>query len=342
MVIVILSGGSGTRLWPASRKHKPKQFLKLFGQDSLLVQTARRALRAGNPRLLVVTHADQHALAEAELDGAGLRSEILLEPAQRNTAPAMALAAAHVAAADPSEVVAFLPADHYVPDEDRFAAALARAAHEAERANDLVVIGRRPDRPETGYGYIEIGEALGNETHTVARFTEKPDGDTAARFLAGGRHLWNTGIVVARARVLLGELQSHAPTVAAAVSDAVGAPNRYADAPNLSFDYAVLEKSAKVRVVEADFAWSDVGSWAGWAGQAASDGDGNAANAAARVLTRNAHGNAVWSEKTVVLNGVDDLVVLDTHDVLYVTHRELAGQTAEVRKHAIDLLPGLE
>lgn len=342
MRIVILSGGNGTRLWPASRHHKPKQFLRLFGDESLLVQTARRGLACGARRITVVTNASQLALTEAELEGAGIPAEIVVEPAQRNTGPAIALAAARVAQAAPDEVIAFLPADHYVADDARFAASLQQAVAEAAASGHLVVVGRPPDRPETGYGYIAHGAEAAPGVYQVERFVEKPGIAMAMKFLAEGTHWWNTGIVVGRADVILDELQAHAPQIAAAVSDVVGAPNRYADAPSLSFDYAVLEKSARVRVVAADFGWSDVGGWSGWAEYAATDPGGNAANEATRLLTYGARNNAVWSEKTVVLNGVEGLLVVDTEEVLYVTHREHAGETGDIRRRAVEALPGLQ
>jgi mannose-1-phosphate guanylyltransferase/mannose-6-phosphate isomerase len=342
MRIVILSGGNGTRLWPASRRHKPKQFLRLFGGESLLVQTARRALACGARHLAVVTNAEQRALTEAELDEAGIAAEIVLEPVQRNTAPAMALAAARTAAGEPESVVAFLPADHYVADDAAFAAALSAAVKAAEAQPYLVVLGRQPDRPETGYGYIERGLEAAPGVYAVTRFVEKPDAATAARYLAGGRHWWNTGIVAGRARVFCEEIERHAAPIAAAVSAAVGAPARYADAPNVSFDYAVLEKSDRVRAVPALFGWSDVGGWPGWAANAPADPRGNAANPAARLITLDAFGNAVWSEKTVVLDHVEGLLVVDTPDVLYVAPRPLAGATAAVRRHVTEIAPALE
>lgn len=331
MHIVILSGGSGTRLWPASRRERPKQFLKLFGADSLLVDTARRAMAAQPERLWVLTNDRQVSLAREEMQGAEIPSEFLIEPEARNTGPAIGWAAAKLAAGGVNEPVAFLPADHYVPDAGGFAATLELAAN-AAAGESLVIVGKQPTAPETGYGYIEHGARLGDAIFKVRRFVEKPNLQTATRYVASGKYLWNTGILVATPRSILREMQACAPAMAAAVTDAVHGPARYADAPSESIDYAVLEKSRNVLMVEAAFAWSDVGTWSSWADHAPQDAVGNAMRQGVRLTAIQAQGNAVWAEKRVVLHGVDDLIIVDTDDCLLISRRDYAQTIGAIAK----------
>lgn len=330
MHIVILCGGSGTRLWPASRRERPKQFLKLFGADSLLVDTARRAMIAQPERLWVLTNDRQVGLAREELGGAEIASEFLVEPDARNTGPAIGWAAATLAAQGVNEPVAFLPADHHVPEPTRFAAVLEHAARAA--GDSLMIIGKTPATPETGYGYIERDTPLGDGVFGVRRFVEKPDRRTAMRYVASGKYLWNTGILVATPGAILREMEACAPAMAAAVTDALHAASRYIDAPSESIDYAVLEKSRNVRMLEAAFTWSDVGSWSSWADHAPQDTVGNATRPGARLTAIAAQGNAVWAEKRVVLHGVDDLIIVDTEDCLLVTKRDHAQAVGAIAK----------
>lgn len=332
MHIVILCGGSGTRLWPASRRERPKQFLKLFGADSLLVETARRALTAQPDGLWVLTNDRQLGLARDELGGADIAAEFLVEPEARNTGPAIGWAAAKLAAQGIKAPVAFLPSDHHIAEADRFARTLDQARRAAETGEALIVVGKQPAAPETGYGYIERGEPLGEGVFGVRRFVEKPDLNTATRYVASGLYWWNTGIVVATPQALLREMHACAPAMAAAVTDALHGPARYADAPSESIDFAVLEKCRNVRMLEAAFAWSDVGTWSSWADHAPQDAVGNAARPGARVTAIKAQGNAVWADKRVVLHGVDDLIIVDTEDCLLITRRDHAQTVGAIAK----------
>lgn len=301
------------------------------------MQTLRRGKAATPLSLHIITNAAQAALAQDELSASGIPAEILIEPSARNTGPAIALAASLLAYRGLDSAVVFLPADHYIPDTQAFADCLRRAAALAESENVLVVLGKQPDRPETGYGYIERGAPLQRQeisggAYRVKRFVEKPDRDTALQYLQAGTYWWNTGLVIARPSVLLGEVREHAPAMAAAVINPVGVPVQYAEAPKESFDVAVLEKSRRVAVVEASFPWSDVGNWAAWSEQAPQDRYGNATQADGKVYPVNAKGNAVWSTKPVVLQDVDDLVIIETDHVLFVTRKSSAQHIGQARQ----------
>jgi mannose-1-phosphate guanylyltransferase len=264
---VILSGGSGTRLWPMSVPDRPKQFLPLVTQATLFEETLARvadASRFAPP--IVVANARHAELIEAQL--AGCAVELILEPAARNTAPAIALAAL---AAEAKAPLLVMPSDHVIADPAAFQHAIDAAL---PQVNDgwLVTFGIAPDGPETGYGYIDIGDVLADGVHRVARFVEKPDRATAEAMIATGDHVWNGGIFLFRADVFLGALSVHAPEILAAAQAAMDKARRegarvypdldaFAASPSESIDYAVMEKADRVAVVPVDMGWSDVGSW---------------------------------------------------------------------------------
>jgi mannose-1-phosphate guanylyltransferase len=268
IIPVILSGGGGTRLWPMSRPDQPKQFLSLTGADTMFQMTVARtddAARFTAPIIVAnVAHAD---MVDAQLRGK--TATVLLEPCARNTAPAIALAA--LAAEHPKAPLLVMPSDHVILDLKAFDAAIAAARpHVAD--GWLVTFGITPTAPETGYGYIQIGDAIGGGVHQVQRFVEKPNADRAADMMAGGDHVWNGGIFLFRADLYLSALEKFAPDILtaahAAMSTAHRAGNRiipseaaFAESPSDSIDYAVMEKSPRVAVVPVAMGWSDVGSW---------------------------------------------------------------------------------
>ncbi len=268
---VIMAGGSGTRFWPLSRGGHPKQFLRLLGDESLLEQTVRR-IEPLIPlqRVLLVTgevHAAQVRRLLPELPAANL----LLEPMARNTAPCIGLAAVALAERDPDAVMAVLPADHFVGDEEAFCAALASAGRLAA-SDRLVTVGVRPSRPETGYGYLRQGDPLGEESaRTVDAFVEKPDFDRAVEYLASGRYLWNSGMFFFRPERILAEFQRHLPRHAAAlgrIRAAWGSARQaevlgeeFAGMEPISVDYGIMEKAEEIAVLAGRFPWNDVGSW---------------------------------------------------------------------------------
>lgn len=302
---VIMAGGSGTRLWPASRRARPKQFLALGARESLLAATVRR-VRAAAPGVMIVTAADQAAAAAVEAPGA----TVVAEPSARNTAAALGLAATHLVARDPDAVMGAFPADQHVGDEAAFGAVIERAFAAAERGDVIVTIGVTPTRAETGYGWLELGAArdeLGAGVAQVARFVEKPDAARATQMFEAGGYLWNGGMFFVRARRLLAELERHLPATAAglreveaalasgdtAAADAAAA-RVYPGFPAISIDHGVMEKAHDVVAVPGSFGWSDVGSW----------------SAVAELLARDAAGNARQGD-AVVVDGRDNLTVTD-------------------------------
>ncbi len=342
---VILAGGSGTRLWPASRRARPKQFLDLTpdGAGSLLALALRRARGAVDGTVVVVTAADHAAMCQAEAEAAGVAVTIVGEPTGRNTAAALGLAAVHLLHRDPDAVIGALPADQHVGDEPAMARALERAFAAAERADRICTIGLTPSRPETGFGYLELAAApdagLGVPgVREVARFVEKPDAATAAAYVAGGRHLWNGGMFFLRARRLADELARRLPAtwaalggVAAALAagadaDAVAAATRaaYATIPSISIDHGVMEHAEGVVTVPADVGWSDVGSWAAVAELRGASADGNVT--AGAVVVRDGRGNLAITDpgRAIALVGVSDLVVVQAGDAILVVPRDRA------------------
>ncbi|RJX34634.1 MAG: mannose-1-phosphate guanyltransferase [Desulfarculus sp.] len=330
-----MAGGSGTRFWPASRQRRPKQLLTLFGQGSLLQQTvARLAPLAPPQRVLVVTGQAHAADVAAQLPQVPA-SQVLAEPLPRNTAPAAGLAAAWVARRDPEAVCLVLPADQIITQESLFIDTLRRAVELAQAEEVLVTLGLSPRYPATGFGYIECGRVLDSaqpQVCAVQAFHEKPDLATAQGYLASGRHLWNSGMFVWRARVLLEEIQRHLPELAAGLAElalALGVPEQeaalarvYPRLPSISVDHGVLERSARLRVVRADFGWSDVGSWEAMAELWPPDETGNACQDGP-VLAIEAQGNLVSAQgRLAALLGVSGLVAVVTDDVLLIMPKE--------------------
>lgn len=331
---VILSGGSGSRLWPLSRQNQPKQFLALVGERSLYQETVLRASRLpGAQAPVTVCSGDHRFMVGEQLQGIGIPSGgILLEPVARNTAPAIALAALHLVATSPEAMMLVLPADHLIEDEAAFRDAVERALALAE-AGWLVTFGIQPDYPETGYGYIARGEALGEGGYKVARFVEKPDLATAEAYLADGGYAWNSGMFLFKAQRYLDELAAHAPAMLGAVRKAHAAAHgdldfiridadAFATSPSDSIDYAVMEKTARAAVVPVSCGWSDIGSWSSLWSVAERDGDGNRTEGdVIAVDTRDSLVRA--SERRLIATlGVEDLVIVDTPDATLVARKD--------------------
>jgi len=352
LVPVILSGGSGTRLWPVSRRAHPKPFMKLVDGESLAEKTFRRAMNvaSGGP-VLTVTSRDYYFYTRDlydELAGPDHDHPFLLEPIGRNTAPAIALAARFLAERlGPETVMLVLPADHLIREEARFQSAVKEAVELARRAY-LVTFGIHPTHPETGYGYIRKGNAIaGTAGHKVAAFVEKPDEQTAIDYVRSGQYDWNSGMFCFAAGSFLAALQENAPSIAAAVENcwaAMDAGQRpleiplelFRACPSDSIDYAVMEKAGNCAVVGGDFGWSDIGSWKALSELYESDAAGN------RI-----HGKAVVVEsrdcfikgegRVVAAVGVNDLVIVDTGDAVLVANRDRAQDVKEVVSQLADL-----
>ncbi|HEX2261489.1 MAG TPA: sugar phosphate nucleotidyltransferase [Candidatus Binatia bacterium] len=335
---VIIAGGKGTRFWPLSRSQRPKQLLKILGRRSLISETTSRVLSiSGSKQTLVVTVAEQLNALCKELPNLP-RKNFLAEPQGNNTAPCIGLAALEVVARDPRAVMVVLPADHWVADVNGFRSSIKSAVEIATRHDSLVTIGIRPNYPETGYGYIMKGKPLGGKpgAYHVKRFHEKPSVVVAQRLIRQGS-LWNSGIFVWQAATLLELMRSYQPIISKGLEQikkatggkSLGAPTpqirsivarEYKNMPNISIDYAVLEKAGsegKVITLEADFGWSDVGSWAAVHRMLPHDENGNAGNG--KWLTLGAKNSLIHAgNRLVVLLGVEDIVVVDTPDALLV------------------------
>lgn len=347
---VLLCGGSGTRLWPVSRKSFPKQFVPLAGQGTLFQAAARRMRGvAGVASPLVITNSDFRFIVAEQLAAEGTApSAILIEPSARNTGPAILAAALRLAAADPEAMLLVMPTDHSIPDEAAFRAAVAAGVPRAA-AGQIVTFGIRPDRPETGYGWIEVaGPVVDGQAQKVARFVEKPDLGHAQAMLAEERYLWNAGIFLASAGTLIQAFRDHAPDLVGPVSEAVaGARNdlqflRLAEAPwagarDISVDFAVMEKAANIEVVPLGAAWSDLGDWnAVWR----ENGSGTVTQGA--VTEIDCHGTLLRSEvegQHVVGIGLQDLVVVAMPDAVLVADRsrsqDVKTAVAEMKAKAV-------
>src|SRR5690606_13087914 len=336
MIPVVLSGGAGTRLWPVSREAFPKPFMRLGNGPSLLQRTLSRAAPLADGHACIVTNEAYAFKTRDEIAAvkglASVRTTQLLEPTGRNTAPAVAVAALWARSIDPEGVMLVLPADHLIPDEAAFQTA-ARAAEAIARQGEIVLFGIHPTGPETGFGYLELGEALGNGGYRVARFTEKPSAEKAAEFVASGRFAWNSGMFCFSVPTILKAFREHAPDVldaaekvwaaareAAGQGEAAGtsaateiphAAEAFAATPDISIDYAIMERADHVVAVRAGFGWSDIGSWRAIAEQLPCDESGN--TAVGEVMTVGTTNTHIQTEdRLVAAVGVKDLLIVDT------------------------------
>ena len=330
---VILSGGSGTRLWPLSRKNLPKQFLELAGTGTLFQQTVERTRALVGTSAPIVVCSEEHRFLVAEQLRA-LKAEgasILLEPTPRNTAPAIALAAWQALATDADATLLVLPADHLIGDTRSFAEAGGKALPFAEQGW-LVTFGIRPEAPETGFGYIKRGEAIGDGGFRVERFVEKPDAAKAKTYVDAGDFEWNSGMFLFKAQRYLEELQQHAPAMHAASKAAFDAAKADLDfvridkdafvaSPDNSIDYAVMEKTTRAAVVPVSCAWSDIGSWDALWEVSQRDAEGNRLEGDVIAIdSRNCFVRGT-DRRLVATLGLQDVVIVDTPDAVLVASR---------------------
>ena len=349
LYVLILAGGSGERFWPLSRKSRPKQLLSLFGAETLLEATLQRLdglVPAKN--VLILTNSDQEA-GVRKLATTLPPENIVAEPAKRDTAAAIALGVAWVAARDAQATMIVLPADHLIRDVLGFQKTLRTAAAAAKQSGELVTIGIQPTWACPGFGYIEMGPALpvaaakdGPAVHDVTRFREKPNAELAEQFLKQGNFRWNAGMFIWTIPAILSALRRHAPDLGAFVSRVHAGENFarlladvFPTLPKISIDYAVMEKAGRVLMVESAFDWDDVGSWTALAKYLPDQGQGNVGNTDITALE--ADNNLVFSttKRRVSLLGVSDLIVVETEDALLVCNRH----EAEKIKHLVAKVP---
>ncbi len=329
---VIMAGGSGTRLWPLSRQLNPKQFLKLTGEKTMLQQTLERlqGLPCNSP--IAVCNEEHRFLAGEQILEMGVKDfSIILEPAPKNTAPAIALAAIHAMNSDENPILLVLPADHIVADAEAFKKAVMDALPAAE-GGKLVTFGVVPRHPETGYGYIKRGKEQGPDIFEVASFTEKPGEERAKEYINNGEYYWNSGMFLFKAKTYLEELQRHAPKVYEACSGAMKKTEKDLDfirietkafelSPSISIDYAVMERTNLASVVPLDAGWSDIGSWTALWEVCEKDTENNSILGDVKAMTT--ENCLIRAEnKLVATIGVKDLVVVETKDAVLVAHRD--------------------
>lgn len=335
---IIMAGGPGTRLWPLSRAGRPKQVLKLVGDRSLLSLSFDRLSALMPAERIIVIGAERHRAA-CRADLPQLPAENYIgEPIPRDTAAAIALASAVIHRRDAAAVLGVFTADHVIEPVDRFRAAVERGyAAAAEHPAALVTFGIKPASPHTGYGYIHRGEKMAEGLHRVQRFTEKPDPTTAKNFVAGGEHLWNSGMFVWRAETILGELKQHLrathDAAIALAADPSLAGELYPALPRISIDFAVMEKAREVLVVDMDVRWADVGSWPALKHVWSPDDCGNVL-AAARAVGLDARDCTIVSEDDhlIAAVGVRDLVIVHSADATLVCRTGDAERLKELLK----------
>ncbi|MCP8463282.1 mannose-1-phosphate guanylyltransferase/mannose-6-phosphate isomerase [Pseudomonas sp. ZM23] len=342
MIPVILSGGSGSRLWPLSRKQYPKQFLALTGEHTLFQQTLERLVFDGMEAPVVVSNLEHRFIVQEQLEALSLKTQsILLEPFGRNTAPAVAIAAMKLIAEGRDELLLILPADHVIEDQRAFQRALALATNAAERG-EMVLFGVPADRPETGYGYIKSGDERGlpEGVIRVERFVEKPDEARARQFVEDGGYFWNSGMFLFRASRYLEELKKHDTDIydtcllALERSQRDGElvsidPATFECCPDNSIDYAVMEKTRRACVVPLAAGWNDVGSWSSIWEVHDKDADGNVT--VGDVVVHDSHNCLVHGNgKLVSVVGLEDIVVVETKDAMMIAHKDRVQDVKKV------------
>ncbi len=347
----IMAGGGGTRLWPISRQSKPKQALRISGQDSLYQLAVARLQPLFEPqRIFVVTNDDQARLLSPQAPAIPA-DNYLIEPSPRGTAAVVGLAAVRLQSSDPGCVIACVTADHYIRNVEQFQG-LLQAAYQLAQAGHLVTLGINPDRPDTGYGYIQRGVALeaegGKSAYQVARFKEKPDLEKAKQYLESGEHYWNSGMFVWRADRILSEIERQLPDLYAvlqAIEEAKGTSEEeevlekhWSTLANVTVDYGIMEGATDVVVLPADkLGWLDIGSWSRMYELFEADADGNILQAP-QVMVMDSQHSLVYQEpnadheRLVALLGVNDLIIVDSHDIILVCDRHRAQDVRELVK----------
>ncbi len=330
---VLLCGGSGTRLWPLSRKSFPKQFTEIMGSESLFQSSVRRVSGEGYQSPVIITGSDYRFVVSKQLSDIGIEERtVLIEPDGRNTAPAVLAAALHLAEKDPNQLILIAPSDHVIPDNAAFQSAVNKGVVEAQKGN-LVTFGIQPDRPETGYGYLELPKPSNGEAQPLTRFVEKPDLQTAQSMLASGTYLWNAGIFLFTADTIIKAFEHHAANLIEPVSASVSdmepdltffrlGEKAWADVESISIDYAVMEKADNLSVVPFTGKWSDLGDWtAVWRDSEKDAADNALYGESTAIDCENSLIRSEHSDVEVVGIGLKDMMVVATKDAVLVANK---------------------
>lgn len=338
---IILAGGSGTRLWPLSRKNFPKQFLCLHGEGSLLQQTLERALTLSPEKILVVSNDAHYFLCQEQLKTKHSSLTYLLEPIARNTAPAMATAAHYLIEKEgPDAIMLIMPSDHLIQDTGLWRKAMLEAAACCKEEDLLITFGIKPDSANTGYGYIKASELRASGVYKVDSFHEKPDSQRAEAMVAQGNYFWNSGMLACRAAVYLNELQRFAPDIVACSKKALDKAYQHHDfirleteamteCPSLSNDYALLEHTEKTCLIPLSFAWSDLGCWNAVSEAHEKDEDGNIIYG--KVFAKNSRNCLIRSEHALVTTmGIENKIIIATHDAVLVADKSYSQQVKDL------------
>lgn len=337
---VIMAGGSGQRLWPLSRKKSPKQFTDILGQGVLLNNTIARLKDVINIEdIMIVAAEHQREILFSVVDNQISKENIIFEPIEKNTAACIALAAKHIEQEEES-VMCIVPADHYVENDSQFQATLYMAIDAAIDYNSIVTIGITPTHASTGYGYIKVIQSLqsADNTFLADRFVEKPDIELAQKYIDEGNHYWNSGIFITKTSVMLNNIKMHQHAIYDGICQAhkhmkngnkEEALKAYTSLPALSIDYAVMEKSKELIVVPGEFGWSDVGSFDAIHDIVSKDENGNAI-ISGKCIAIDSHNTTLHSKKLVTMLGINDIVIIDTNDVLFLCRADRAQDIKQI------------
>ena len=339
---VIMAGGRGERFWPRSRFHKPKQLQAIAGSETMLQMTVKR-MQPLIPLEQIYIVTDQKLEREVKRQLPGLpERNVIAEPVGRNTAAAVGLSAVQIGRLDEDATLAVLPADHLIFDEKEFLACLSIGAKVAREKNRLVVFGIKPDRPETGYGYIKAGGEISEKVYEVETFVEKPDEKTAKKFLASGRYYWNSGMFVWKYSVIMAAIEKHMPRLFAGLQKIRTAPKKevitevYEKIENISIDYGVMEKAQNRVMVMGDFRWDDIGSWLAMERIWQKDGEGNVSQG--KFVGIDTHNSIIVGDKTLVATiGISNMIVVTTDDAILICPKEKAQEVKKMIRKLVDM-----